>query len=82
MSKKEIITYKWNDELGNYCLAKGNDYIHPLEPMKLSKMNLDKMDLAETLQSIYYRKTGNIDYSIGLSYEKDITIAKKLGCWD
>lgn len=82
MSKEETIKYKWNDYLGNYCLAKGNDYIYPLKPMKLSEMNLNTMDLAETLQSIYYKRTGKINNSIRLNNEINIEIAKRLDCWN
>lgn len=80
--KEEKIRYKWNDELKNYCLSKGISFIYPLQPMKLCEMKLSRMDLAETLQSIYYKRTGTINYSIGLNLERDINIAKKMNCWD
>ncbi len=85
MSKKDeytTIKYEWNDEVENFCLLDGKDFIYPLEPLLLSKMDLDRMDLAESLQSIHYRRTGQIDYSIGLSKKRDIETAKKMGCWD
>lgn len=78
----ETIRYKWNEEIGNYCLAKGYDFIYPLKPIKLSEMNLNKIDLATTLQSIYYKKTGKIISTLGFDYEKDIETAKELGYWD
>ncbi|NMB96607.1 MAG: hypothetical protein GYA02_08345 [Clostridiaceae bacterium] len=81
-NSSETIRYKWNEEIGNYCLARGYDFIYPLKPIKLSEMNLSKTDFATTLQSIYYKKTGKIISTLGFDYEKDIETAKELGCWD
>lgn len=74
------IKYKWNEEIGNYCLWGNGKFITPLEPIKLSEV--DKESLAESLQMIYFQRTGKIDYGIGLSHEIDVKKAKELGCWD
>lgn len=79
MPYKEM-SYKWNDGVGNYCLATEKGFIGPLQPLKLSEV--DKEDLAESLQSIFYKRTGEINEDIGISYEKDKKIAKKMNCWD
>lgn len=74
------IKYKWNEEIQNYCVIKGNDFIIPLEAIKLSEVG--KADLAESLQMIHYQKTGRIDYGIGLNHDSDVKLAKKMKCWD
>ena len=73
----------WTEEIGNYCEATGKtekDFIYPLRPLKLSEV--DKGDLAECLQMIFYRRTGRINEDIGFSYEKDKKLAQKMKCWD
>jgi hypothetical protein len=82
MGKRDYTTerYKWNDEVGNYCLAKGVNFIVPLQPLKLSEV--DKSDLAESLQAIYFKRTGRINAKIGLDYERDKALAKEMDCWD
>lgn len=73
------VSYKWNEGVGNYCITKGNNFVIPLQPLKLSE--IDKADLAESLQMIFFKRTGRIDGNIGLSYEKDKALAMKLKCW-
>lgn len=74
------VVYQWHEETMNFCLWKNGDFIRPLKPLKLSEV--DKEGLRESLQTIYFQRTGQINYGIGLSYEKDVALAKQMGCWD
>lgn len=75
------VQYKWNDEVGNYCLSKNEKIFLPLQSLKLSEV--DKASLAESLQMIYFKRTGTINYNIDpMNYEKNKAIAKEIGCWD
>lgn len=73
------VAYKWNEDIGNYCVWEDGDFVRPLQPLKLSKV--DKNDLADTLQNIYYQRTGEINWVIGSNHEKDIALAKEMNCW-
>lgn len=74
--------YKWNEEINNYCLFAEDNFVYPLQPIKLSEMKLDRIDFATTLQAIYYKKTGNIIPTLGFNHNKDIEMAKEFGLWD
>lgn len=74
------MSYKWNEDTENFCLTKGGHFVVPFQRLKLSEV--DEEDLAESLQTIYFKRTGGIDERIGFSYEKDKAIAKELKCWD
>lgn len=79
-NKDEYENYLWHDELETYCLAtKDKKFIEPLQPLKLS--TIEKSSLAESLQAIYYNRTGKINREIGLHKEYDIELAKVMGCW-
>lgn len=75
-----LISYKWNEDMGNFCLTKGENFVVPFQRLKMSEV--EKVDLAEQLQTIYFKRTGQIDERIGFSYEKDKAIAKEMKCWD
>lgn len=77
----EVMTsYKWNDEVRNYCLTKNYEFIIPYEQLKLSEV--EKEDLAESLQNVFYMRTGKINERIGYSYENDKALAKRMKVWD
>lgn len=86
MNEKSI-GYAWNEEVENYCLAKRGRYnkiimIEPIQEMKLSEMKLDNMSLYETLQQIFYKRTGKIDDKLGFTgRDYAIELAKELGVW-
>lgn len=76
----EVMTsYKWNDEVRNYCLTKNYEFVYPFEPLMLSEV--DKHDLAESLQNVFYMRTGRINERIGYSYESDMALAKRMKVW-
>lgn len=87
MSDKKSRGYVWNEEVENYCLAKRGRYnkiimIEPVQEMKLSEMKLDNMSLYETLQQIFYKRTGKIDDKLGFTgRDYAVELAKELDVW-
>jgi len=87
MSDKKSRGYVWNEEVENYCLAKRGRYnkiimIEPVQEMKLSEMKLDNMSLYETLQQIFYKRTGEIDDKLGFTgRDYAVELAKELDVW-
>jgi len=84
MEKEKIISYEWNDEIGNYCMTNGKrgrkrEFIMPLKQLLLR--NVSKSEFADTLQMIYYKRTGMIDDDIGFNHDYDVALAKKLNCY-
>ncbi|MDG0823826.1 hypothetical protein M4L38_13940 [Staphylococcus equorum] len=75
------VQYKWNEEVGKFCLSKKGKFIEPLKALKL--FEVDKSSLAESLQMIYFKRTGIVNYEIDpMNYEKNKAIAKEMACWD
>ena len=60
-----------------YCVIKKGKFVEPLQFMTVK--GLDPEGLAETLQMLYYKRTGNINPVIGLDYDKDVELAKEMG---
>lgn len=84
MSKKikyeKKVGYLWNSEIGNYCLAENMKIIYPLEPLELRTIT-DRISFIETLQMIFYKRYGKINYKIGTDKDYEIELAKKMNVW-
>lgn len=84
MSKKkkneETEVYVWNEELGNYCLAKGKNILYPLEPLRLRTIN-HRDSFSETLQMIFFKRYGYVNFKIGFNKDYDIALAKEMNVW-
>jgi len=85
MVQSEKVRYQWNDKVGNFCLMRKQKqewvFVEPIEPLRLRNIT-NKIEFAECLQNVYYRRTGKIDENIGIndgSY--DLELAKKLDCY-
>lgn len=73
--KNEIIVrYGWVEEVGNYCLFEGDKLVEPIQQLQV--LHLKGMDLAETLQMIFFQRNGGINPYIGLDDEFNLELAK------
>ena len=79
----EELRAAWNDENGLYCveIKKGRKWVfkEPLEILSVQKM--DRGSRKEVLQQTHYKRTGAIDWNIGISDAYDEKLAKEFGCW-
>ena len=69
-----IIRYGWVEEVGTFCLFEGNELVEPIQQLQVR--GLRGMDLAETLQCIFYHRNGGINPYIGLDDEFNLELAK------
>ncbi|MGF7088887.1 hypothetical protein JOD24_002749 [Kroppenstedtia sanguinis] len=66
-------------ETGLSCGFKKGKFIEPLDTLKLPEVSTES--LTESLQMIYFKRTGTVNYEIDPNdYERNKFIDKNMGC--